>query len=500
MDKSFGISTPVSGVRLIDGITFDDVLIVPRQSDVIPLDVSTATKLSRNIALNIPVVSAAMDTVTDARLAIALAQEGGLGIIHRNFSIAGQADEIRKVKRSEAGVITSPITLEPNATIEQAREIMRVHNISGMPVIEAGRVAGIITRRDLRFHKDGSMRVDEVMTTRLVTAAPGTTTEQAKEILHENKIEKLVLVDGEMRLKGLITIKDINKMEEFPGACKDALGRLRCGAAVDTHDYDRIEALIAAGVDVVVVDKAHGHSGLVIETVREIKKRFDVECIAGNVVTADAARALVDAGVDAIKVGVGPSAICTTRVIAGVGVPQITAIMNAVSVADDAGVPVIADGGIRYSGDVAKAIAAGAHCVMIGTLLAGTEESPGETILYKGRTFKVCRGMGSLGAMVEGSKSRYSQDGVDIKDKLVPEGIEGRIPYKGSLSRFVYQMVGGLRAAMGYTGARRIEDLRANVEFVRVSPAGLAEGHPHDIIITKESPNYTFTHSGSDEA
>jgi len=473
---------------------------VPRQSDIVPHEVSPTTKLSRNIALNIPIVSAAMDTVTDSKLAIALAQEGGMGIIHRNFSIQQQADEVRKVKRSEAGVITSPITLTPNATIAQARNLMNTHNISGMPVMNGEKVIGILTRRDLRFHKDGTTRVDDVMTTKLVTAAAGTTIEQAKELLHQNKVEKLILVDDEMHLKGLITIKDINKIAQYPAACKDSLGRLRCGAAVDTHDYERIEALIEAGVDVVVVDKAHGHSALVIDTVAEVKKRFNIECIAGNVVTADATKALIDAGVDAVKVGVGPSAICTTRVIAGVGVPQVTAIMNAVSVAEDAGVPVISDGGIRYSGDMAKAIAAGAHCVMIGTLLAGTEESPGEVILYQGRTFKMCRGMGSLGAMVEGSKSRYFQDSVDIKEKLIPEGIEGRTPFKGPLARFIYQMVGGLRATMGYTGARKIEDLRRNVEFVRVSPAGLVENHPHDIIVTKEAPNYTFVQGGSHEA
>ncbi len=495
-------STPAQsqGIRFADGITFDDVLIVPKKSDVIPLEVSVVTRLTRNIALNIPIVSAAMDTVTDARLAIALAQEGGIGIIHRNLRIPRQADEVRKVKRSEAGVITSPITLAPNAIIEQARQLMEKHNISGLPVMDGGKLVGIITRRDLRFHKDGSTRVDKVMTTRLITAPPGTTVEQAKDILHKNKVEKLLLVDDEMHLKGLITIKDINKIAQYPSACKDAGGRLRCGAAVDTDDYERVDKLVEAGVDVIAVDKAHGHSTRVIETVREIKKRYDVDCIAGNIVTADAAKELIDAGADALKVGVGPSAICTTRVIAGVGVPQITAIMNAVSVAEDAGVPVIADGGIRYSGDIAKAIAAGAHCIMTGTLLAGTEESPGEVILYQGRTFKLCRGMGSLGAMVEGSKSRYSQEGVNIKEKLVPEGIEGRVPYKGPLSRLVYQLVGGLRAAMGYTGARNIEELRRNVEFVRVSPAGLTESHPHDIIITKEAPNYTITQPTSHEA
>ncbi|MFH1549680.1 MAG: IMP dehydrogenase [Planctomycetota bacterium] len=500
MGSSHSIPAQSQGIRFVDGITFDDVLIVPKKSDVIPLEVSVATRLTRNIALNIPIVSAAMDTVTDARLAIALAQEGGIGVIHRNLDIARQADEVRRVKRSEAGVIASPITLAPNAIIEEARQLMAKHNISGLPVVDGGKLVGIITRRDLRFHKDGSTRVDGVMTTRLVTASPGTTVEQAKEILHKNKVEKLLLVDDEMHLKGLITIKDINKIAQYPSACKDASGRLRCGAAVDTDDYERVEKLVEAGVDVIAVDKAHGHSTRVIETVREIKKRYDVDCIAGNIVTADAAKALIDAGADAVKVGVGPSAICTTRVIAGVGVPQITAIMNAVSVAEDAGVPVIADGGIRYSGDIAKAVAAGAHCVMIGTLLAGTEESLGEVILYQGRTFKLCRGMGSLGAMVEGSKSRYLQEGVNIKDKLVPEGIEGRVPYKGPLSRLVYQLVGGLRAAMGYTGARNIEELRRNVEFVRVSPAGLTESHPHDIIITQEAPNYTVKQPTPHEA
>ncbi|RKY29373.1 MAG: IMP dehydrogenase [Planctomycetota bacterium] len=500
MSNPHPIPAGKTGTRPIDGITFDDVLIVPKRSDVIPLDVGTGTLLTRNITLNIPIVSAAMDTVTDARLAIALAQEGGLGIIHRNLDIARQANEVRKVKRSEAGVITSPVTLTPDATIEKARELMARHNISGLPVLDGGKLVGIITRRDLRFHKDTASRVDRIMTTKLITAPPETTTEQAMDILHRNKVEKLLLVDNAMRLRGLITIKDIDKMAQYPNACKDVYGRLRCGAAVDTGDYERIEKLIEAGVDVIAVDKAHGHSTRVIETIREIKKRYNVECIAGNVVTAEATKDLIDAGADGIKVGVGPSAICTTRIVAGVGVPQITAIMNAVSVADAAGVPVIADGGIRYSGDISKAVAAGAHCVMIGTLLAGTEESPGETILFQGRTYKICRGMGSLGAMVEGSKSRYSQEGIKIKDKLVPEGIEGRVPYKGPLSRLVYQLVGGLRATMGYTGARNIEELRRNVEFVRVSPAGLAESHPHDITITKEAPNYTFKESPSHEA
>ena len=500
MSNPQSITTNEAGMRLVDGITFDDVLIVPKKSDVIPLEVSTKTLLTRNIRLNIPIVSAAMDTVTDARLAIALAQEGGIGIIHRNLDVARQANEVRKVKRSEAGVITSPITLAPDATIEKARELMARHNISGLPVLSGETLVGIITRRDLRFHKDTASRVDRIMTTALITAPPDTTIEQAKDILHQNKVEKLLLIDEEMHLKGLITIKDIDKIAQYPSACKDEHGRLRCGAAVDTGDYERIEKLIEAGVDVIAVDKAHGHSTRVIETVREIKKRCDAECIAGNVVTAEAAKDLIDAGADALKVGVGPSAICTTRIVAGVGVPQITAIVNAVSVAEDAGVPVIADGGIRYSGDIAKAIAAGAHSVMIGTLLAGTEESPGETILFQGRTYKLCRGMGSLGAMVEGSKSRYSQEGVEIEDKLVPEGIEGRVPYKGPLSRLVYQLVGGLRATMGYTGARNIEELRRNVEFVRVSPAGLAESHPHDIAITKEAPNYTFKESPSHEA
>ncbi|HEX5271611.1 MAG TPA: IMP dehydrogenase, partial [Gemmataceae bacterium] len=428
------------------GITFDDVLLEPAYSDVVPRDVDVRTQLTRNIRLNIPVLSSPMDTVTEADLAIALAQEGGLGIIHKNMSVDDQTREVDKVKRSENGIITDPITLPPDATVEAARKVMQQNNISGVPITVNGFLKGILTRRDLRFLTDVNQKLSEVMTKdNLVTAPESTTLEAAERILTANKVEKLLLVDDHYRLRGLITIKDIDKLTNFPNACKDRRGRLRVGAAVGVHDYERAESLIKAGVDVLVVDSAHGHSGNVLDTVAELKRQFDIDVIAGNVATAEGARALVDAGADAVKCGIGPGSICTTRVISGVGVPQITAVHNVSTGIKGSGVPVIADGGIRYSGDVTKALAAGAHCVMLGGLLAGLAESPGEVILYKGRTFKQYRGMGSLGAMVHGSKERYRQAEAPGREKLVPEGVEGRVPYKGPLADYVFQLVGGLR-------------------------------------------------------
>ena len=472
------------------GITFDDVLLEPAYSDVVPRDVDVRTQLTRNIRLNLPVVSSPMDTVTESDLAIALAQEGGIGVIHKNLSIADQTNEVDKVKRSENGIITDPITLPPDETVGNARRIMEQHKISGVPITVNGFLKGILTRRDLRFLADNNQRLSEVMTKdNLVTGSEHTTLEAAERILTENKVEKLLLVDDKYRLKGLITIKDIDKLANFPNACKDPRGRLRVGAAVGVHDYERAESLIRAGVDVLVVDSAHGHSSNVLETVAAIKRTHEIDLIAGNVATAEGARALVKAGADAVKVGIGPGSICTTRIISGVGVPQVTAIYEAVRGADGA-VPVIADGGIRYSGDVAKALAAGGHSVMLGSLLAGLAESPGQTIIYKGRSFKTYRGMGSIGAMMAGSKDRYRQDGGG-RDKLVPEGVEGRVPYKGPLAPFVFQLVGGLRAGMGYCGARNIEELRTRTRFILVSAAAVQESHPHDIAITQEAPNYS---------
>jgi IMP dehydrogenase len=473
------------------GITFDDVLLEPAYSEVLPSEVDVRTQLTRNIRINIPIVSSPMDTVTESELAIALAQEGGIGIIHKNMSIERQTTEVDKVKRSENGIITDPITLPPHETVATARRIMERYNISGVPITENGYLRGILTRRDLRFLTDNNLRISEVMTKdHLVTAPENTTLEAAERILTENKVEKLLLVDDEFRLKGLITIKDIDKLANFPSACKDARGRLRVGAAIGVHDYERAESLIKAGVDVLVVDSAHGHSSNVLETVRQIKKRYPIDVIAGNVATKEGARALVEAGADAVKVGIGPGSICTTRVISGVGVPQITAIYQAAQGVAGTGVPIIADGGIRYSGDITKAIAAGAHSVMLGALLAGLAESPGQTIIYKGRTFKVYRGMGSLGAMGAGGKERYRQDGSPA-GKLVPEGVEGRVPYKGALAPFVYQLVGGLRAGMGYCGTRTIEELRTRTRFILVTSAAVQESHPHDIAITQEAPNYS---------
>src|SRR5438132_1112174 len=473
------------------GITFDDVLLEPAYSDVVPRDVDVRTHLTRNIRLDIPVVSSPMDTVTESELAIALAQEGGMGIIHRNMTIERQTREVDKVKRSENGTITDPITLPPDETVSTARRIMEQHNISGVPITVDGYLKGILTRRDLRFLTDHDQRLAEVMTRdNLVTAPENTTLEAAERILTENKVEKLLLVDENYKLRGLITIKDIDKLTSFPQACKDKRGRLRVGAAIGVLDFDRAASLMRAGVDVLVVDSAHGHSRNVIETVKGIKHRHDIDVIAGNVATAEGAQALVDAGADAVKVGMGPGSICTSRVISGVGVPQITAIYQAAQGLAESGVPLIADGGIRYSGDVTKALAAGAHCVMLGSLLAGLAESPGQTIIYRGRSFKTYRGMGSIAAMEAGSGDRYQQAN-GSRGKLVPEGVEGRVPYKGPLAPFVYQLVGGLRAGMGYCGTRNIEELRTRTRFIMVTGASVQESHPHDIAITQEAPNYS---------
>lgn len=473
------------------GITFDDVLLEPAYSEVVPRDVDLRTSLTRNVHLNIPVISSPMDTVTESELAIALAQEGGLGIIHKNMSIPDQTREVDKVKRSENGIITDPITLPPDETVGTARRIMEQNNIGGVPITVDGYLKGILTRRDLRFLTNNEQKLSEVMTKdNLVTAPEATTLEAAEQILTANKVEKLLLVDDNHKLRGLITIKDIDKLTSFPQACKDPRGRLRVGAAIGVHDYQRAASLIKAGVDVLVVDSAHGHSSNVLETVAELKRQYAIDVIAGNVATAEGARALVKAGADAVKVGIGPGSICTTRVISGVGVPQITAVAHAARGVADTGVPIIADGGIRYSGDMTKALAAGAHCVMLGGLLAGLAESPGQVILYKGRTFKTYRGMGSLGAMVSGSKERYRQ-AEGAREKLVPEGVEGRVPYKGPLAPFIYQLVGGLRAGMGYCGTRNIEELRTRTRFIQVSGASVQESHPHDIAITQEAPNYS---------
>ena len=482
------------------GITFDDVLLEPGYSELLPKQVDVRTHLTAKIALNLPFLSAPMDTVTEADLAIALAQEGGLGVIHKNMTVEEQTREVDIVKRSENGVIVDPITLPPDATVGQAREIMAGHNISGVPITVGGRLRGILTRRDLRFLESNELRIEEVMTKdKLVTAPASTTLEEADRILTRNKVEKLLLVDGDYRLKGLITIKDIDKLHRYPSACKDDRGRLRVGAAVGVHDFERIASLLEADVDVLVVDSAHGHSKNVVETVRRIKREYAIEVIAGNVATAEGTRDLIEAGADAVKVGIGPGSICTTRVVSGVGVPQITAVYNAAKAAGGK-VPIIADGGIRYSGDITKAIAAGAHCVMIGGLFAGLAESPGDTIIYRGRSFKAYRGMGSLGAMAKGSHERYRQDAHhhragDAKgpasQKLVPEGVEGRVPYKGPLADFVFQLVGGLKAGMGYCGTRTIDELRTRARFIQVTGASVQEGHPHDIVITQEAPNYS---------
>ncbi|HEX4129560.1 MAG TPA: IMP dehydrogenase [Pirellulales bacterium] len=478
------------------GITFDDVLLEPRYSEVVPGQVDVGTRLTKRIRLNIPILSSPMDTVTEAEMAIALAQEGGLGVIHKNMSIDRQTEEVDKVKRSANGIIVDPVTLPADATVRRAREVMAQHNVSGVPITGAkGKLIGILTRRDLRFLESNDIPVSEVMTREHLVTATGTVTlEEAEKILMVNKVEKLLLVDENYVLTGLITIKDIDKMRKFPNACKDRQGRLRVGAAVGVHEYDRAESLLAKGVDVLVVDSAHGHSANVIETVRTIKARWDIDIVAGNVATKEGCEDLIRAGADAVKVGIGPGSICTTRVISGVGVPQITAIFQAAEAARASGVPIIADGGIRYSGDVTKAIAAGAHAVMVGGLFAGLAESPGEQILWQGRTFKVYRGMGSMGAMVKGSSERYRQGKERGSEKLVPEGVEGRVAFRGPLSSFVYQLVGGLRAGMGYCGTRDIEQLRTDTRFIQVSAASVRESHPHDIAITQESPNYTTDH------
>ena len=480
-----------------EGLTFEDVLLMPAKSDLLPREVDVTTLLTREIRLNIPLVSAAMDSVTESRTAIAMAQEGGIGIIHKNLSIEEQALEVDKVKKSESGMIVDPITIGPEQHIYEAVEIMRKYKISGVPVKKKGKLVGILTNRDLRFEKNLYLKVSDVMTKEnLITVPEGTTLEEAKTILHRHRIEKLLVVDEKKNLKGLITIKDIEKSIRFPSASKDSLGRLRVGAAIGVGaDRDeRCERLLKAGVDVIAIDTAHGHSRSVIESVKAIKKKFPgCQLIAGNVATAEAAEELIKAGADAIKVGIGPGSICTTRIIAGVGVPQLTAIHDCSQVAmKKYNVPVVADGGIKFSGDICKAIASGAHTVMVGSLFAGTDESPGETVLYHGRTYKVYRGMGSIGAMKEGSKDRYFQDEVDSDIKLVPEGIEGRVPYRGALSSNIHQLIGGLRAGMGYTGSRTIEDLRTKTTFVKITQAGLKESHVHDVTITKEAPNYSL--------
>ncbi len=475
------------------GITFDDVLLEPRYSEVMPAQVDVSTQLTRSISLKVPLLSSPMDTVTEAEMAIALGKVGGMGVIHKNMPIEAQGEEVTKVNRSANGIIVDPVTLNPSQTARSSIELMDSKNVSGVPIVEqSGRLVGILTRRDLRFLEKDETPVKMIMTgENLVTATGTVTLEEAEKILTDKKVEKLLLVDDKFNLTGLITIKDIDMMKRYPNACKDASGRLRVGAAVGVFDLERAEALIQRGVDLLVVDSAHGHSANVIETVRQIKRRWEINVVAGNIATYEGCRDLIEAGADAVKVGIGPGSICTTRVISGVGVPQITAIYNAAKAAEGTLVPVIADGGIRYSGDITKALAAGASAVMIGGLFAGLAESPGRTILYQGRTFKVYRGMGSIGAMVQGSSERYRQSSQDNLLKLVPEGVEGRVPFKGNLADYVYQLVGGLRAGMGYCGAKNIEELRKDAKFIKISAATVRENHPHDIAITQEAPNYS---------
>ncbi|MCC6206945.1 MAG: IMP dehydrogenase [Gammaproteobacteria bacterium] len=480
---------------LEDALTFDDVLLLPDHSTVLPKEVNLRTRLTRTITLNIPLISSAMDTVTEARLAIALAQEGGIGIVHKNMPADQQAQQVRMVKKFESGVIKDPISVSPDTSVRDVLKITRENQISGVPVVQGEDLVGIVTRRDLRFENKLDQPVSSIMTPkeRLVTVKEGAERDEIIRLLHKHRIEKVLVVNDRFHLRGMITVKDIQKAKDFPNACKDDYGRLRVGAAVGTANDDRAEALVAAGVDVIVVDTAHGHSQKVLDTVRSIKKRFpDLQVIGGNIGTAEAARALYEAGADAVKVGIGPGSICTTRIVTGVGVPQISAIANIANALRGTDVPLIGDGGIRFSGDLAKAIAAGAHCVMIGSMFAGTEESPGEVELYQGRSYKSYRGMGSLGAMAEayGSSDRYFQDAESAVEKLVPEGIEGRVPYKGSVIAILHQLIGGLRASMGYTGCHNIDEMRSKPRFVRITTAGMRESHVHDVSITKESPNY----------
>jgi IMP dehydrogenase len=479
---------------LKEALTFNDILLVPGESAVLPKDVDIKTRLSRNIALSIPIVSAAMDTVTESEAAIALARQGGLGFIHKNLTPERQALEVEKVKKSESGMILDPITIDPDQRILEVLNIMEKYRISGVPVVKSSNLVGIITNRDLRFETDLEKKVADVMTKEnLATVPVGTTLEESKALLHERRIEKLLVVDDAGKLKGLITIKDIEKIKKYPDACKDQHGRLRVGAAIGVGPdrEERVARLVAANADVIVIDAAHGHSKGVINATKETKRDFpDVELVAGNVATQEGTRALIAAGVDAVKVGIGPGSICTTRIIAGVGVPQMTAIMECAQEASKADIPIIADGGVRYSGDLTKALAGGASSIMIGSLLAGTEESPGETVLFQGRRYKVYRGMGSIEAMKEGSKDRYFQEEAEGESKLVPEGIVGRVPYRGPIADTIYQLIGGLRAGMGYVGAPSIKELQAKARFMRITAAGLREGHVHDVIITKEAPNY----------
>jgi IMP dehydrogenase len=474
-------------------LTFDDLLLVPAESTILPKDVDTRTSLTNNIIMNIPIVSAAMDTVTESQTAICMAREGGIGFIHRNMSIERQTLEVDKVKKSESGMIVDPITIEPEQKVKGALELMSRYKISGVPVVKGRRLVGILTNRDLRFETNLEQSVSNVMTKdKLVTVSQNISLEDSKKLLHKHRIEKLLVVDEDFNLKGLITIKDIEKIQKYPNACKDHLGRLRVGGAVGITDREaRVQALLNAGCDVICIDTSHGHSKGVLDAVRDTKKNFPAcEIIAGNVATFEGAEALIKSGVDAVKIGVGPGSICTTRIVAGIGVPQMTAIMECARASAKYGIPIIADGGIKYSGDITKALGAGAHCVMIGGLFAGTEESPGETVLFQGRSYKVYRGMGSLEAMKEGSRDRYMQDDIESSLKLVPEGIEGRVPFRGSLSNSIYQIMGGVKAGMGYVGCTSIEELRKKARFVRITPSGLRESHVHDVIITKEAPNY----------
>lgn len=480
-------------MELPQALTFDDVLLVPQESNVLPTAVDTVTRFSRNVPLNIPLASAAMDSVTESKLAISIAHEGGIGVVHRNLSIEDQVHQVEMVKRSAHGVIRDPLTMTSSGTVGEARNLMQTHNISGLPIVDKEICVGIITRRDLKFQGGDKQPVSEVMTRELVTAKPDTSLAQARKILSSEKVEKLVLLDKNNSLAGLITMRDIRLDREYPQSAKDREGCLLVGAAIGPHDYDRAEALVAAGVDVLVIDTAHGHSENVINTVVELKKKDLVDVVAGNICVKDAAEALIAAGADGVKVGIGPGSICTTRVVAGVGMPQFSAILQVSEFCNEHNVPVIADGGIRHSGDAAKALAAGAECVMLGSLFAGVDESPGESFLYNGRTFKAVRGMGSLTAMVEGGKARYGQDSIDEQQKLVPEGIEGMVPARGPLAPFVYQFVGGIRSAMGYLGSKDLPMFRSRASFVQVTGAGVQENHPHDVRVTKEAPNYWKT-------